>query len=178
MTGSTRESRSDALIRTRTADEKLLAYRQAPRFHSALRSAPPMESRPLPLAAGLGVRRCHHGESQAGANGWVGSTIPFRFPVRWDRPRRGCEPSVLVHYLVRCAMHYHHHQMARQLTSVRGAIILMADDRVTSVAVSSPSSSSFSSPLASPNTTLLALERSTFPVVAQRGLVVGSNASR
>ena len=41
LTGSTRESRSDALIRTRTADEKLLAYRQAPRFHSALRSGTP-----------------------------------------------------------------------------------------------------------------------------------------
>jgi hypothetical protein len=34
-----------------------------------------------------------------------------------------CDPSVLVHYLVKCAMHYHHHQMARQMASARSAIV-------------------------------------------------------
>jgi radical SAM superfamily enzyme YgiQ (UPF0313 family) len=33
------------------------------------------------------------------------------------------DPSVLVHYLVKCAMHYHHHQMARQMGSTQGTIV-------------------------------------------------------
>src|SRR5262249_24453769 len=40
-TGSAPQSRSDALLRTMTADEKFLADLPVPRFHSALRSGTP-----------------------------------------------------------------------------------------------------------------------------------------
>src|SRR5262245_20713661 len=33
------------------------------------------------------------------------------------------DPALLVHYLVKCAMHYHHHQMARQMANTRGTIV-------------------------------------------------------
>src|SRR5262249_2335335 len=33
------------------------------------------------------------------------------------------DPAVLVHYLVKCAMHYHHHKMAQQMASAHGTIV-------------------------------------------------------
>jgi radical SAM superfamily enzyme YgiQ (UPF0313 family) len=33
------------------------------------------------------------------------------------------DPAVLVHYLVKCAMHYHHHTMARQMASPQGTFV-------------------------------------------------------
>ena len=33
------------------------------------------------------------------------------------------DPAVQVHYLVKCTMHYHHHQMARQMASAPGTIV-------------------------------------------------------
>ena len=33
------------------------------------------------------------------------------------------DPVVLVHYLVKCAMHYHHHEMARQMASARATVV-------------------------------------------------------
>jgi radical SAM superfamily enzyme YgiQ (UPF0313 family) len=33
------------------------------------------------------------------------------------------DPTVLVHYLVKCAMHYHHHKMARQMASPQAMIV-------------------------------------------------------
>jgi radical SAM superfamily enzyme YgiQ (UPF0313 family) len=41
--------------------------------------------------------------------------------ARLLRVRR--DPAVLVHYLVKCAMHYHHHRMARQMTGACGTIV-------------------------------------------------------
>jgi radical SAM superfamily enzyme YgiQ (UPF0313 family) len=33
------------------------------------------------------------------------------------------DPAVLVHYLIKCAMHYHHHKMARQMARAQGAVV-------------------------------------------------------
>jgi radical SAM superfamily enzyme YgiQ (UPF0313 family) len=33
------------------------------------------------------------------------------------------DPTVLVHYLVKCAMHYHHHKMARQMACAQGTVV-------------------------------------------------------
>src|SRR5262249_48757669 len=33
------------------------------------------------------------------------------------------DPTVLVHYLVKCAMHYHHHKMARQMASPQAMVV-------------------------------------------------------
>jgi radical SAM superfamily enzyme YgiQ (UPF0313 family) len=33
------------------------------------------------------------------------------------------DPPVLVHYLVKCAMHYHHHTMARQMSGAEGTFV-------------------------------------------------------
>jgi radical SAM superfamily enzyme YgiQ (UPF0313 family) len=33
------------------------------------------------------------------------------------------DPALLVHFLVKCAMHYHHHRMARQMAGTQGTIV-------------------------------------------------------
>src|SRR5262249_22021823 len=70
-TGSAPQSRSDALLRTMTADEKFLADRPAPRFHSALRSGTRM-ARGSPQAE----RRKRHRQSGPLLGGWTLATIP------------------------------------------------------------------------------------------------------
>jgi hypothetical protein len=70
-------------------------------------------------------------------NAQTGSVLIFRCALARAREGAPCgipqtgrsaskvrrDPAVLVHYLVKCAMHYHHHKMARQMASAQGTIV-------------------------------------------------------